>query len=282
MARVPVGRGSAMDVAWGGRPGPLSRWRIAATSSLLILLLSCGGPSSGTSTEALGGTSAPKVSSSPIATASSPEGTGTAAIPSIYPISAAPKGKPYQEWAQEWWQWAASLPLAGHPLAQSGDTDCSGGRRGLDVWFLGGTITSTNTLTRRCTIPPNTSLFFPVFNSECSTLEPAPFHGDDEASLRACATAYLGADLHVSLDGVDIPESTLQTFNITTAVFNINVPADNILSVPGPASGQSVGTGVHLFLTPLGPGLHALRFGGRAASADITIDVTYEITVAPE
>jgi hypothetical protein len=117
-------------------------------------------------------------------------------------------------------------------------------------------------------------------NTECSTLEGAPFHGDDEVSLRACATSAASfRNLHFSLDGASVPESTLQAFYVSSPMFDLSVPAGNTLSVQGPAVGQSVAVGVHLFLRPLPPGEHVLNFGGTAAAYDFTIDITYFLTV---
>ena len=135
-------------------------------------------------------------------------------------------------------------------------------------------------MTRRCRIPANTGLFFPLFNIECSTLEPPPFHGEDEQTLRTCAEAVGISGFHLSVDGSEVPEKTLESFYITTpTAFAVDVPADNIMSVPGPASGLSVGAGVHVLLQPLPVGRHVLRFGGRSTTYDVEMDITYEIDV---
>ena len=67
--------------------------------------------------------------------------SGAQADPLVTPL--APDGtwygKTYDEWAAEWWQWAAILPADEyHPLIADGEMDCSLGQKGK-VWFLGGT-----------------------------------------------------------------------------------------------------------------------------------------------
>jgi hypothetical protein len=198
----------------------------------------------------------------------------------VYPVDSAPLGRTYGEWVAEWWQWSMSHPLASHPLDQAGDVDCAGGRTGKPVWFLGAVITASTTISRRCAIAANTALFFPLFNVECSTLEPPPFHGEDEPSLRSCAQSVGMSGFQLSVDGVEIPSKTLEAFFVTTpTAFTVDVPADNILSVPGPASGKAVGAGVHVMLKPLPAGRHIIHFGGGATQFDVKLDITYEIDV---
>ena len=42
---------------------------------------------------------------------------------------------------------------------------------------------------RTCTIPAGTALLLPLLDASCSTVEPPPFFGRDEAELRACTEA---------------------------------------------------------------------------------------------
>jgi hypothetical protein len=217
------------------------------------------------------GTTAPVASGAP---------TSAAASFPVYPVDAEPFGLTYGDWVAEWWQWAIRLPRSGHPLDQSGDVDCGVGREGEPVWFLGGVVTVSGTLTRRCTVPADVALFFPLINTECSTLEQPPYHGDDEATLRACSEAFGLTQLHAAIDNAEIPASTLAGFAVTSPMFTIDVPAENILLVPGPTTGQSVGHGIHLLVPALEPGEHLLRFGGVITGVDMTLDITYEITVA--
>src|SRR5258708_30783707 len=82
--------------------------------------------------------------------------------PSVFPPNAAPFDKTYAQWAEAWWQWCFSLPVTAHPLFDT--ADCSAGQAG-SVWFLGGNFTGTP-VTRNCSVPTGTALFFPILNNE--------------------------------------------------------------------------------------------------------------------
>src|SRR5713226_1030898 len=105
--------------------------------------------------------------------------------PRVIPPNARYRGLTYGEWGARWWQAAFSVPVVDgdHPLISGG---AFGGENG--VLFLSGV---GGGVTIELTIPPGTALFFPVVNTECSVIEPDPFHGDDEVSLRACANDHI-------------------------------------------------------------------------------------------
>jgi hypothetical protein len=191
-------------------------------------------------------------------------------------------GKSYADFAAEWWQWAISLPASGHPLFSSGSVDCSTGQSG-HVWNLAGAfVTSGDPTERSCAIPSGTALLLPLVNVECSTLEPPPFFGADEAGLRACVQEFEFTDLHASVDGVEIGD--LDRFLVEwSPLFGILPPADNILDVVGGSEGVAIARGVHLLLQPLSIGEHVVTFGGTTlqGSASFDFDVTYRLTVLP-
>ena len=80
--------------------------------------------------------------------------------PGILPPNSTPHGSSYAEWSVKWWQWVFSLPARNSPILDTGD--CSAGQSD-HVWFLAGAFAPT-TVTRACTIPPGTALFFPLVN----------------------------------------------------------------------------------------------------------------------
>jgi hypothetical protein len=197
--------------------------------------------------------------------------------PGVLPPGSTPFGKTYGEWSAAWWQWALRIPAAENPLTQDGAVDCSAEQSGR-VWYLVGVISVSGTADRSCTIPPGTFLFFPVINTECSTLEAPPFHGDNPAELRECVENIQVSDIHATIDGV--PVNNLNAFNVESPAFTFDVPEDNVLGVPGPDTGLSVSSGVYLMLAPLSAGEHTLHFGGTYPDFNFTLDITYHITVA--
>ena len=109
---------------------------------------------------------------------------------------------------------------------------------------------------------PGTALSIPVVNTECSSLEPPPFHGGTPAERSACAKGWIDnlTDLFASIDGVTI--QNLKQYRVQTGDFQFTVPANNILGVPGPAVGFSSGDGYYLLLNPLSAGTHTIHIKG--------------------
>jgi hypothetical protein len=194
--------------------------------------------------------------------------------PGVIPPGSPYRGRSYGEWGALWWRTIFSIPVVNgdHPYF-------SGGAFGEDkgVVFLaaaGGGVTID------VTIPAGASIFFPVLNAECSVLEPDPFHGDNEAELRACANEHIDhtSGLSAVIDGV--PVNNVGAYRVESPLFEFGpLPADNALGAPAGSTSPSVDAGVYLLLTPLNPGLHTIHVTGTFDEFSFTIDTTFHITV---
>jgi hypothetical protein len=105
------------------------------------------------------------------------------------------------------------------------------------------------------TIPARAALFFPVINAECSVLEPDPFHGDNEAELRACANGHIDntSGLFAAIDGV--PVNNLGSYRVESPLFEFApLPPDNVFGAPAGTTSPAVDAGVYLLLAPLAVG----------------------------
>jgi len=140
---------------------------------------------------------------------------------------------------------------------------------------------------RHCTVSPGTALFFPVVNTECSSLEAPPFHGDTPAERSACARAWIDnvTDLSAVIDGVTV--QNLAAYRVQSGDFPFTVPANNILGVPGPTSGFSSADGYYLLLAPLSTGTHTIHIKGTfhdpfdpAHAIVFSLDTALTITVS--
>jgi hypothetical protein len=136
---------------------------------------------------------------------------------------------------------------------------------------------------RNITIPPETALFFPVVTAECSTVEPDPFHGTDHASLSRCANGHINktSGLSATIDGT--PVSQLNSYRGESPMYTFPpLPDPNVLGVPAGSSGNAVDAGVYLLLTPLSEGTHTIHFTASFDEFGVSIDTTYNITVAED
>ncbi|MGY1782602.1 hypothetical protein [Geodermatophilus sp. SYSU D01036] len=152
----------------------------------------------------------------------------------------------------ELWETALETPVPENPLA-TGDPWC------ID---LGGHVVAPFTLNPdvppTCTVPTGTWIFVPAMTIECSTVEPPPFSGSNEAELRDCARAVAveGSTLTVTVDGRPLPLTLVETPLLT-----IDLPEDNVLGVP-PRQALSVGAGFVALVHPLPPGTHQIVITG--------------------
>jgi hypothetical protein len=196
----------------------------------------------------------------------------------IAPPDSRPQNSTYGDWGAKWWQWVYSFPSSQNPLSDETGERCASNQNGT-VWFLVGTFGGS--VTRQCTIPTGTSLFFPLLNTECSI---AGGDGTNEQELRSCATAQIdrASSLKAIVDGVQVPD--LQAYRAQSQLYTITLPPDNIMGVE-PGTTPSIAEGYWIFLSPLPPGNHEIIFGGSAGEPSVTssmnfvTEVTYHLTV---
>jgi hypothetical protein len=206
--------------------------------------------------------------------ASPAQGTGRNPNPGIIPPGSTYRGLSYGEWGAQWWKTIFSIPVVDgyHPLISGGAFE---GEKG--VVFL---AAAAGGVTIDVTIRAGTSLFVPVLNLECSVLEPDPFHGDDEAEMRACANGHIDhtSGLIAVIDGV--PVQDLAAYRVESPLFEFGpLPPDNVLGAPAGTTSLAVDAGVYLMLAPLRPGSHTIHVRGTFDEFNVTFDTTFNITV---
>jgi hypothetical protein len=175
------------------------------------------------------------------------------------------------------------MPDNHHPLTDT--ADCSTGQSD-HVWFLGGTFTQAETAAqvlagpqRSCIVPPGTFLFVPIINAEASTLEG---NGDTEEELLAAASALqdLATNMSITIDGTSVPN--VGSYRVQSPLFTYGpLPDHGLFGLPQGATSPAAGDGVYVMVKPLSVGTHTVYFHGEVPDFDFTVDMTYNITVAP-
>lgn len=197
-------------------------------------------------------------------------------------------GRSYAEWSAEWWEWVFVTPGSINPIFDPDGHNCHV-NQSRPVFFLAGNNTPAPTVTRRCTVARNTVMFLPMINTECSNVEPDPYHGSTDATRLACAQAWIDgappATIKLSIDGHAV--HGLRDFRVASPPFNFQTPPhDNILGIDGVTSGRSESDGYWAMLKPLKPGTHTIHFEGQVTvpppfpgATPFSQVVTYHITV---
>ena len=207
----------------------------------------------------------PEPQASPVVEAApdKPEGLVYAAGEEIH-------GSSLGEWSARYWQWVTSLPVGENPAQEPTGALCGYGQTG-PVFFIPRNMPP-------CTVPAGVSVFLPIAGSQCSTLEPPPFHGDDEVSLMACAAVEADryAGIIVRVNGEVVPN--VEHYRTASPVFAMQLPEDNILAVPA-GTGLAVADGYHVVLRPLLAGTHEIVVHVEVIDGYALPDKTLHLTV---
>jgi hypothetical protein len=214
--------------------------------------------------------------------ASLAEADGEKAV--VAPIDSLPEGQTYGRWAAQYWEWVVGVPAAENPALDTTGQYC--GQRQVDrVWFLAGTF-EPGTAVRSCDIPARKALFFPLINYAYFA-----FLSDDpetrtEEYVRSQAKCTEPAQISVSIDGSKVahPDRFFTgPSGSESPIFNVQLPPGNIFEayeIPELLLSPSAEQGYYLFVYPLAPGQHKIRWVASGCMADGLQDITYNLTVA--
>ena len=130
-----------------------------------------------------------------------------------------------------------------------------------------------------CTVKPGTSVFIGEMSAECSTAEAPPFHGDNEAELRACVRNDLSGDVgNFNVHTLVVDGRTVPVTVVETPLMTVDLPPDNMLGVPAQQA-LSVARGWVALLHPLTPGVHQLAYTFSGMFQGAPIGESNEITI---
>jgi hypothetical protein len=137
-------------------------------------------------------------------------------------------GKKLNEWSAEWWQYIISTPQNPNPLLDTTGGYCTLVQHG-PVWFLGGTTAGPTGVTRTCTIPEGTTLFFPLLNLADVNTAAQPV-SELRAEIAGCMDAATGLTLVV--DDQVIPSRQLLQSRVRSVPFVAVFPPNGVPSIP--------------------------------------------------
>jgi hypothetical protein len=188
-----------------------------------------------------------------------------------------------------WRQWSYSIPANQSPLLDTTGQYCMVGQRG-SVWFLAGFfLGSTAPVTRTCSVPEGTTLFFPVINTDGINAPNVCGDGPENMTakdLRPATKSSIDSAFNLTLrvDG-NIANRLLR--RVQSPVYEIALPEDNVFdapcggpgSVPGGIYSPAVDDGYYAKIGPLKRGSHTIHF--HAETPGTNEDVTYTLNVFP-
>ncbi len=181
------------------------------------------------------------------------------------------------EWQARNWQWAVSLPEATNPNFDPTGATCGYGQFG-PVFFLPASYTEEPPSDLTCIVPAGTALLVPVGGSECSTVEPPPFFGRDEAELAACAEAFTDTitSMEASIDGE--PVTDLERYRAQSPLSTFWFPEDNFFGVPGGVA-HFVADGYAFIIAPPPPGEYSITVSTQFEGDEAPLAVTMTVVV---
>ena len=151
----------------------------------------------------------------------------------------------------ELWETVLETPVPENPLA-AGEPWC------IDLDGVVAPFTLDPAAPPTCTVGFGSKVFVAAVTIECSTVEPPPSFGGNEAELRQCVRELdvQQGDLTVTVDGEPVPLTLVES-----PLLRLDLPEDNLLGVP-PQQALSVASGSVALVQPLPPGTHEIVITG--------------------
>jgi hypothetical protein len=178
-----------------------------------------------------------------------------------------------------------------NPLTDATGEHCA--QRQVDqVWLLAGSI-SADPVVRTCKIPVGKLLFFPLINTFYGAFLNDPPETRTEEFVREAGSCTEPVEISLSIDGFEIRRPNrffTGASGSQSPIFNVQLPPGNLpgfdeTTVPELVLSPSAEQGYYLFVRPLSPGTHTIRWIASGCSRPapeepvFSQDITYHLTV---
>ena len=199
---------------------------------------------------------------------------------SVFLPNEKPFGLTYGEWSAEWWKWLLSSPNDSNPSTDKTGEYCTMNQNNSNVWFLAGT--SGGYEERKCSIPEGMAILVSPIEVICTFAEYPELKIEDD--LRNCAKSDQDAVKDVKLTVDSIPMTNLQNFRVTSSLFNVTLPENNIFGVPSQTT-EAISDGTFVMLKELPVGHHTIYASGllvdftTTSNLNFVSEVKYDINV---
>lgn len=190
-------------------------------------------------------------------------------------------GATLAEWNARNWQWAISLPEEANPNFDPTGEKCGYGQFGPVFFLPAQYVESTFEIAPEgynCIAPEGVALYVTVAGAGCTTIEPPPYFGRDEAELAACAATIAdGISLiEASINGQ--PVLDLDQYRTVTPLFPMLFGTDNFYGVE-PSVALSVADGYAFIVAPPPPGEYEITVSVQFESDEAVYTSTQRVTV---
>lgn len=205
------------------------------------------------------------------------EGSPTPGGLTVYGPDEMVGGASLGEWNGRNWQWAVSMPPDSNPNFDPTGESCGYGQSG-PVFFLPASYGAEVPESLTCVVPLGVAIFVTIGGAECSTVEPPPYFGRNEAELTACAIAMADAvvAMDASIDGVPVPN--LEQYRAVSPAFTMLFPEDNFFGVPAGVA-LSVADGYSFIIAPPPPGEYEIAVSVMFEGDDAPYAITQTVIV---
>jgi hypothetical protein len=224
----------------------------------------------------------------------------TVTIPIAYAVDVfhkdeLPFGKPYEDWIHDYWRWNAAIPSDPETtVAGLKENGCFINKTGPVAMLMDPAVGGKHH--QICEISPNQGIFIDAWSGECD----ASTKGNEKKSFKELSQCARNQDLgkitvNAWVDNKPIAQvkaedyKTINLINATelfTKAFNITTPANSFLTVDYPGTYPGAVHGWFIFLKPLPPGEHTVRYVNDVRPTTLSgaantnnADITYSLNV---
>ncbi|MEO5906002.1 MAG: hypothetical protein ABIQ11_04715 [Saprospiraceae bacterium] len=192
-------------------------------------------------------------------------------------------GKPLKEWTKEWWHYTLGFDCASSPLFQDVLLSTAAGKSGPIHCLVGA---EDGKSVRYVDITKDKTLLVSVFNTIQSypnpdaNFKPAPGQSVEKfLKQEAASVINQPSEKKAFLDGK--PISITASNRIATDVFTIKAEKElgECLECVNGETQIAVSDGYYLVIKGLARGKHTLRIQAKVPQEEVSVDVTYNITV---
>jgi hypothetical protein len=191
------------------------------------------------------------------------------AIRGFLPANARPHGLSLVDISTAYNQWLYGSPAETSPALA---VRCEQSPIDSKIWFL--PVSLGGEYQTICKVPPGSFLVLTPGGWECSSIEPEPFFGSNEAELRECVDAGFAELSYVEVTFNGRTVTNIDDYVVTSRLDTL--PPNNLLSS---ASGLTMDKGYFMVLHPLSRGTHTLRAYDEFGALGFQAGITYTIIV---